>query len=189
MTNSFFSEKNVLNWEFPVLHYNHIFHNEDSSFFMQCVFHWFRQAEFVSGGWILSSSQFLLLPQLPKKMKFAIQEVKIDSKIIFLLPWCEKTSLSTKWLWVWTRFLRKKNHYIFFFNSRLYILYSFWGIWERVILKSKKLWLDFQVIKYRERFHLSHCQVIIRSRLTFFHQGMKSIFCICTAFLKCTFSS
>ena len=40
----------------------------------------FRQAKFDSGGSILSSSQFLLLPQLPQKMKLASKVVEIDSK-------------------------------------------------------------------------------------------------------------
>jgi hypothetical protein len=44
------------------------------------VFHRFRQAKFDNGGSILSSSQFLLLPQLPQKMKLASKVVKIDSK-------------------------------------------------------------------------------------------------------------
>jgi hypothetical protein len=37
------------------------------------------QAKFDNGGSILSSSQFLLLPQLPQKMKLASKVVKIDS--------------------------------------------------------------------------------------------------------------
>jgi hypothetical protein len=47
------------------------------------VFHQFRQAKFVYGGSILSSSQFLLLPQLPPKMELSS---KVDSKIIVSLP-------------------------------------------------------------------------------------------------------
>ncbi len=35
---------------------------------------------------ILSSSQFLILPQLPQKIKLASEVVKVDSKIIILLP-------------------------------------------------------------------------------------------------------
>jgi hypothetical protein len=50
------------------------------------VFHRFRQAKFAYGGSILSSSQFLLLPQLPQKMELALKVVKVDSKIIVSLP-------------------------------------------------------------------------------------------------------
>jgi hypothetical protein len=50
------------------------------------VFQGFRQAKSANGGLILSSSQFLILPQLPQKMKLASEVVKVDSKIIILLP-------------------------------------------------------------------------------------------------------
>ncbi len=50
------------------------------------VFHQFREAKSANGGSILSSSQFLILPQLPQKIKLASKEVKIDSKIIISLP-------------------------------------------------------------------------------------------------------
>jgi hypothetical protein len=49
------------------------------------VFHRFRQAKFDYGGSILSSSQFLILPQLPKKVELTFKVVKVDSKIIILL--------------------------------------------------------------------------------------------------------
>ena len=49
------------------------------------AFHRFGQAKFVYGGPVLGSSQFLLLPQLPQKMRFASKVVKIDSKIIISL--------------------------------------------------------------------------------------------------------
>jgi len=42
------------------------------------VFHRFRQAKFDNGGLILSSSQFLILPQLPQKNEAASKVVKID---------------------------------------------------------------------------------------------------------------
>jgi hypothetical protein len=41
--------------------------------------------KFADGGSILSSTQFLQLPQLTKKMKLALKMVKYDSKIIILL--------------------------------------------------------------------------------------------------------
>ncbi len=44
------------------------------------VFHRFRQVKFDSGGSILSSSQFSLLPQLIQKMKLASKVVKNDTK-------------------------------------------------------------------------------------------------------------
>jgi hypothetical protein len=44
------------------------------------MFHRFRQAKFTHGGLILSSSQFLLLPQLPQKMEPASKVVKVDLK-------------------------------------------------------------------------------------------------------------
>jgi hypothetical protein len=50
------------------------------------VFQEFSKAKFAKGGSILSSSQFLILPQLAQKMKLASKVVKIDSKIIILLP-------------------------------------------------------------------------------------------------------
>jgi hypothetical protein len=39
-----------------------------------------------NGGLILSSSYFLILPQLPQKMKLTLKVVKVDSKIIISLP-------------------------------------------------------------------------------------------------------
>ncbi len=54
--------------------------------FLYSVFHRFRQAKFDYGGSILSSSQFLLLHQLPQKVKLTLKVVKVDSKIIVLLP-------------------------------------------------------------------------------------------------------
>jgi hypothetical protein len=44
------------------------------------VFHRARQAEFAYGGSILSSSQFLLLPQQPIKTTLAIKEGKNELK-------------------------------------------------------------------------------------------------------------
>jgi hypothetical protein len=52
---------------------------------MYCVFQGFSKAKFAYGGSILSSSQFLILPQLPQKMKLTSKVVKIDPKIIVLL--------------------------------------------------------------------------------------------------------
>ncbi len=49
------------------------------------VFHQFWQAKFAYGGSILSSSQFLLLHQLPQKMELASKVVKVGSKIIVSL--------------------------------------------------------------------------------------------------------
>jgi hypothetical protein len=50
------------------------------------VFQGFSKAKSANGGLILSSSQFLILPQLPQKMKLASKVVKVDSKIIISLP-------------------------------------------------------------------------------------------------------
>jgi hypothetical protein len=50
------------------------------------VFQGFRQAKSANGGSILSSSHFLVLPQLPQKMELASKVVKVDSKIIISLP-------------------------------------------------------------------------------------------------------
>ncbi len=50
------------------------------------VFQGFRQAKSSNGGSILSWSQFLILPQLPQKMKLPSNVVKVDSKIIISLP-------------------------------------------------------------------------------------------------------
>jgi hypothetical protein len=49
------------------------------------VFQGFRQAKSANGS-ILSTSQFLILPQLPQKIKLASKVVKVDSKIIISLP-------------------------------------------------------------------------------------------------------
>jgi hypothetical protein len=50
------------------------------------VFQGFREAKSANGGSILSSSQFLILPQLPQKMRLASKVAKVDSKIIISLP-------------------------------------------------------------------------------------------------------
>jgi hypothetical protein len=50
--------------------------------FWYSVIHQFRQAKFAYGGSILSSCNFLLLPQPPLKITLATKVVKIDSKII-----------------------------------------------------------------------------------------------------------
>ncbi len=50
------------------------------------VFHWFRHAKFANGGSILRSSQFSMLPHLPHKIECASKVVKIDPKIIILVP-------------------------------------------------------------------------------------------------------
>ncbi len=49
------------------------------------VFQGFSKAKYAHGGSILSLSQFLILPQLPQKMKLASKVVKIDPKIIVSL--------------------------------------------------------------------------------------------------------
>ncbi len=54
--------------------------------FLYSVFQGFSKAKFANGGSILSSSQFLILPQLPQKVKLALKVVKVDSKIIISLP-------------------------------------------------------------------------------------------------------
>jgi hypothetical protein len=50
------------------------------------VFQGFSKAKFANGGPILSLSQFPILPQLAQKMNLTSKVVKIDSKIIILLP-------------------------------------------------------------------------------------------------------
>jgi hypothetical protein len=46
------------------------------------VFQGFSKAESVNGGSILSSSQFLILSQLPQKIRLASKLVKVDLNII-----------------------------------------------------------------------------------------------------------
>jgi hypothetical protein len=58
----------------------------NSSKSIYSVFQGFSYAKFAYGGSILSSSQFLILPQLPQKMKLTLKVVKIDPKIIVSLP-------------------------------------------------------------------------------------------------------
>jgi hypothetical protein len=53
---------------------------------MYSVFQGCSKAKSANGGSILSSSQFLILPQLPQKIKLDSKVVKVDSKIIILLP-------------------------------------------------------------------------------------------------------
>jgi hypothetical protein len=50
------------------------------------VFQGFSKAKSANGGSILSSSQFLILPQLSQKIKLASKVVKVDSKIVISLP-------------------------------------------------------------------------------------------------------
>ncbi len=50
------------------------------------VFQGFSKSKSANGGSILSLSQFLILPQLPQKIKLASKVVKVDSKIIISLP-------------------------------------------------------------------------------------------------------
>jgi hypothetical protein len=50
------------------------------------VFQEFSKAKSANGGSILSLSQFLILPQLPQKIKLASKAVKVDPKIIISLP-------------------------------------------------------------------------------------------------------
>ncbi len=55
------------------------------AFFSYSVFQGFSKAKSANGGSILSSSQFLILPQLPQKIKLASKVVKVESKIIISL--------------------------------------------------------------------------------------------------------
>jgi len=41
-------------------------------------FHGFGQAKFPNCGWVLGSSQFSILPQLPQKTMLGLKGVKID---------------------------------------------------------------------------------------------------------------
>jgi hypothetical protein len=50
------------------------------------VFQGFRKAKSANGGSILSSSQFLILPQMPQEIKLASKVVIVDSKIIVSIP-------------------------------------------------------------------------------------------------------
>ena len=50
------------------------------------VFQGFSKAKSANLGLILTLSQFLILPQLPQKIKLASKVVKVDSKIIISLP-------------------------------------------------------------------------------------------------------
>jgi hypothetical protein len=45
------------------------------------VFQGFGKAKSANGGSILGLSQFLILPQLPQKIKLASKVVKVNSKI------------------------------------------------------------------------------------------------------------
>ena len=58
------------------------------------AFHRFWQAKIAYGGLVLGSSQFLILTQLPSKMRLASKLVKIDSKIIISLYSSKSLTLS-----------------------------------------------------------------------------------------------
>jgi hypothetical protein len=62
------------------------------------VFHRYRQAKFAYGSLILSLSQFLLLPQQPVKMMPTSKVVKIDLKIIILLPCFKSVKLTVDFI-------------------------------------------------------------------------------------------
>ncbi len=49
------------------------------------MFHGFEQAKFPDGGSVLGLSKFLILPQLPPKIRLNSKVVKIDPKIIISL--------------------------------------------------------------------------------------------------------
>jgi hypothetical protein len=57
-----------------------------SCFDCYSVFQEFSKAKSANDGSISSLSQFLILPQLPQKIELASKVVKVDSKIIILLP-------------------------------------------------------------------------------------------------------
>ncbi len=92
---SIFCRKRIVSLRFAPFHLHRSFPTDNrdlladkstSSLDIYSVFHRFRQAEFYNSSSILSSSQFLLLPQRPLKMTIDIKVVKIDSKIIIWLP-------------------------------------------------------------------------------------------------------
>jgi hypothetical protein len=71
-------QHNIYTLAVPI-HFCHLLRNSYS------VHHQFRQAKFAYGGSVLSSSQILLLPELPQKMELTSKVVKVDSKIIISL--------------------------------------------------------------------------------------------------------
>ncbi len=78
------------------------------------VFQGFKQAKSANGGSILSLSQFLILPQLPQKMKLASKVVKVDANWrCFIVLWKKLSLISNK---------RGKTEIIF---TRPYVLESF----------------------------------------------------------------
>jgi len=50
------------------------------------AFHGFGQAKYPDGGSVLGSSQFSILPRRPPKILLNLKVVKINPKIIILLP-------------------------------------------------------------------------------------------------------
>jgi hypothetical protein len=61
------------------------------------VFQGFSKAKFSFGGSILSSSQFLILPQLPQKMKLTSKVVKIEQKKLSRYLRSKSLKLPVKW--------------------------------------------------------------------------------------------
>ncbi len=57
-----------------------------TGFMLYSAFQGFSKAKSANGGSILSSNQFLILPQLPQKIKLASKVVKVDSKIVISIP-------------------------------------------------------------------------------------------------------
>ncbi len=69
-----------------LLRVTNIFNRVKYDLLSYSVFQGFSLAKFAYSGSILSSSQFLIEPQLPQKMKLTSKVVKIDPKIIVSLP-------------------------------------------------------------------------------------------------------
>jgi hypothetical protein len=80
------------------------------------VFQGFSKAKSANGGSILSSSQFLILPQLPQKIKLASKVVKVDSKIVISLPkiYIPETHCRTVKMVFLGRLARNKSKQIWF---------------------------------------------------------------------------
>ena len=98
------------------------------------AFQWFAQAKIRNGGLVLGSSQFLLLPQLPQKMKLASKVVKNDSSHQAWLNKWHTLYVCQKLNWI----DRKKPYQ----NSKLHQIKYFRLLWW----KDKGFWCSDDVL-------------------------------------------
>ncbi len=126
------------------------YHNFLFSFEKYSVFHRFGQTKFDFGGLILSSRQFLLLPQLPQNLMLDTKTAKIGSKIIILIHQDVNSNL---WNTLYQNYLLtfKTNHVCYFFDS-LCIFLTIPLFWRTTLYKWTCLisfWLSLYFLNHQ----------------------------------------